>query len=115
MSENKTQAEVAGPNVRFGAGLAVGGWALAAVPIMALLAYMRLADDCASSGSAACPGSTESGSIPMVLLTIACMVLGPLFLGVAAATKKRWARLVTVLLALPVIFVGYDLLTDTFL
>lgn len=115
MSENLSRAGTTGPNVRFGAGLAVGGWALAAIPVMALFAYLRLADDCASPGSATCPGPTESGSTPMVLLAIACMVLGPLFLGVAAATKKRWARWVTALLALPVIFVGYDLLTDTFL
>lgn len=35
--------------------------------------------------------------------------------GVAAATKKGWARLVTALLALPVIFIGYDVLANAFL
>ena len=115
MSQDKLKTEVREPNTRLGVGLAVGGWALAAIPIMALIAYIRVVDDCAPTDSTVCPSSTESGSIPMVILTIACMVLGPIFLGVAAATKKRWARLGTVMLALPVVFVGYDLLSDKFL
>ena len=104
-----------GPNIRLGVGLAVGGWALAAVPIMAMGAYIRFVEDCAASGSPWCPGASEGGTVPMAMLVIACMVLGPLFLGIAAATNMRWARLVTALLALPVIFSGYDLLTHMYL
>ncbi len=103
------------PNIRLGVGVAVGGWALAAVPIMAMGAYIRFVEDCAASGSPWCPGASEGGTVPMAMLVIACMVLGPLFLGIAAATNMRWARLVTALLALPVIFSGYDLLTHMYL
>lgn len=115
MSQNKLKSEVREPNTRLGVGLAVGGGALAAIPIMALIAYIRVADECAPTDSSGCPSSTESGSIPMVILTIACMVLGPVFLGVAVATRSGWARLVVALLAIPVVFVGYDLLSDKFL
>ena len=104
-----------GPNLWLGVGVAVGGWTLAAAPIMVMGAYIRFVEDCAASGSLWCPGASEGGTVPMVVLVIACMVLGPLFLGVAAATKMRWARLVTALLALPVIFSGYDLLTHMYL
>ncbi|AIY03432.1 hypothetical protein ART_3833 [Arthrobacter sp. PAMC 25486] len=108
-------AEAKGHNIGLGVGLAVGGWALAIIPIMALGAYIRLVNDCLSSGASSCAGSTEGGNIPVVMLIIACMVVGPVFLGFAAATKKGWAWLVTALLALPVIFIGYDLITNAFL
>ena len=107
-------ADAKAPNIRLGVGLAVAGWALAALPVMALGAYIRFVDDCAASGSSWCPGISEGGSIPMVMLVIACMVLGPLFLGIAAATKMGWAWLVTALLALPVIFGGYDFVAYMF-
>lgn len=86
-----------------GAVLAVLGWALATVPVLALNAYIRLASDCVKSGSAMCAGSTEAGNIPVVAIIMACMVAGPLFLGIAAATGRGRAWLVTLLLALPVI------------
>lgn len=105
----------AAPKIGLGAGLAVGGWALAALPIMVVGAYIRLVNDCRSSSFSSCPGSTEGANIPVALLVIVCMVLGPAFLGFAAATQKRWAWLVTGLLALPVVFVGYELITNTFL
>ncbi len=104
-----------GPNIRLGVGLAVGGWALAAVPIMAMGAYIRVVNDCAAPGSSWCPGASDGGGIPMVMVVIACMVLGPLFLGIAAATRMGWAWLVTALLALPVFSSGYDLIVHMFL
>lgn len=111
----KATAGARAPNIGLGVGLAVGGWALAVLPIMAMGAYIRLVDDCLTSGSLSCAGSTEGGNIPVAVMVIACMVLGPVFLGVAAATKKGWAWLVTALLALPVIFVGYDLIANALL
>lgn len=106
-----SQVEAKAPNIGLGVGLAMGGWALAAIPIMALGAYIRLVDDCQSSIYSSCAGSTEGGNIPAVMLIIVCMVLGPLFLGVAAATKKGWAWLVTALLA---IFADYRRLLHHF-
>ena len=108
-------AAPAGPRIGLGVGLAAGGWALAALPIMVVGAYIRLVNDCLSSSSSSCPGSTEGGNLTVALLVIVCMVLGPAFLGFAAATQKRWAWLATGVLALPVVFVGYELIANTFL
>ncbi len=106
LPETPQPAPTNAPNIGLGVGLAVGGWVLALIPIVALGAYIQLVDGCVSSGSSSCAGSTEAGNIPVVALIIACMVLGPAFLGFAAATKKGWVWLVTALLALPVIFGG---------
>lgn len=88
------------PRIGLGVGLALGGWAMAAVPIMALSAYIELV-----SGR----GADETRNIPMVGLAIACMLLGPAFLGLAAATGKGWAWVVTLLLALPVLGIASSL------
>ncbi|MDJ0317307.1 hypothetical protein [Arthrobacter antibioticus] len=94
------------PNMGLGVGLAMGAWFLGTVPILALSAYIQLVDQCTSSPADLCTSASERNNIPVAILIIACMVLGPLFLGIAAATKESWAWLVTVVLALPVIFGG---------
>lgn len=96
--------------IRLGIGLAVGGWLLAAVPLLFLGAYAGTVGQCLPAA-----GPRECGSSAAISIAMVCLAVGPALLGFAAASNKAWAWLATALSAGPVIFVGYDFLTFTYL
>lgn len=97
--------------IKLGIGLAATGWLLAAVPLLVFAGYAGTVGQCVSAGTS----TRECGSSTSVMAAMACLAAGPAFLGIAVATNRAWAWLVTALLAVPVAFVGYDFLTFTYL
>lgn len=91
--------------VRLGVSLAACGWLVAIPKAFAFSAYIKGVEICL-----AVAGPGECGSSAAIVAAMACLVAGPAFLGIAAATNRTWAWLATAVLAAPAVFAGYDFL-----
>lgn len=101
--------------IKLGIGVAAGGWLLAAVPLLVLGGYAGTVEQCLSAAAPAIAGTRECGSRAAVMAAMGCLAAGPAFLGVAVATNRAWTWLVAMVLAVPVVFVGYDFLSFRYL